>query len=64
MLSSPRVVCHHNDCLAVIAIESTQQAKNLIGCGPVQITGGFVANQKIGIRHQRPGNRNTLLLTT
>ena len=40
-----RIVCHHNDRLSVIPIESAEQLKNLIARLPIQIARRLVAEQ-------------------
>src|SRR4029077_1504300 len=57
-----RVVRHHDDRLAVLAVEYLQQSQDLIGGLAVEITGRLIAHQQLRVRHQRPRDRDALLL--
>ena len=56
------VVGDHDDALAVFAIQDLQQMQHLVGGFAVQIAGGLVAHQKLGIRDQRARDGDALRL--
>ena len=61
-LGSPRIVCHHHDGLAVLAVERLQQVEDLVTRFPIEVAGGFVAEQQRRIRDDGAGDADALLL--
>src|SRR5207248_612212 len=57
-----RIVGHHDDRLAVLAIQHLQQTENLISRLAIEIARGLIAYQQLGIRHQGACDRDALLL--
>ena len=53
----------HDDRLSVIAVERLQQIENFVTGLAVEIASGFVAEEKGGVRHDRTGNADALLLS-
>src|ERR1700722_9123027 len=59
-----RVMGDHDDALAMVAIQHLQQMQHIIGGFSVEISGGFVADQKSRISDQRARDGNALRLTS
>src|SRR5713226_10579495 len=57
-----RVVRDHHDRLAEAAVELAQQGQDILGRGRVEVPGWFVCHDDRWIRHDRPRDRNALLL--
>ena len=53
---------HHDDGLAVLAIEDLQEIEDLFGVVAVEVAGGLVAHQDGRIGDDGPGDGHTLLL--
>src|SRR5688572_22939798 len=62
-LGGMRIMRDHDDRLSVIAIERLQQIENLVTGLAVEIASGFVAEEKRGVRYDRTGNADALLLS-
>src|SRR5688572_26797145 len=62
VLRGLRIVRDHHDGLAVFAVERLQQAEDFLRRGAVQVTGGLVADQKRGVRHDGARDGHALLL--
>ena len=63
VLGRLRIVRHHDDRLALRAIQRLQQVHDLLGAAPVEIARRLVAHQQRRIRDQRARDRDALLLT-
>src|SRR5688500_18593201 len=57
-----RVVGHHHDGLAVLAVEDLQQSQDLVRRPAVEVAGRLVADQDGRVRHERARNRDALFL--
>src|SRR5688572_10674849 len=57
-----RVVRHHHDGLAVLAVQDLQQAQDLVRRLAVEVASRLVADQQRGVRDQRACYRDALLL--
>ena len=57
-----RIVGHHDNGFAMVAIQRLEEIEDFISRFAIQVTGGFVAKQKCGIRHNGSGNAYTLFL--
>src|SRR5215831_13818790 len=57
-----RIVCHHHDSLAELAVEDLQGGENLVGGGAVEIAGRLVAQEQLWIGYDCAGDRDALLL--
>src|SRR4249919_3427312 len=64
VLGGLRIVGHHDDRLAVVAVEHLQQAQDFLGRMPVEVAGGFVADQQGRVGHDRARDGHALLLAT
>ena len=61
-LRGGRIVGHHDDGLAEIAVEDLEHREDLVGAGAVEIAGRLVAQQELRIGDDRAGNGHALLL--
>ncbi len=61
-LGGARVVRHHHDGLAVIAIERLQEIENLVAGLAIEIAGRLVGEQQRGVGDNGAGNADALLL--
>src|SRR5688500_7073795 len=57
-----RVVRHHHDGLAMLAVEDLQQPQDLVRRPAVEVAGRLVADQDGRVRHQHTPDRDALLL--
>ena len=57
-----RIVRHHDDGLAVFAIQQRKQVEDLVGGVAVEVAGRFVADQQRRIGDERARDRDALLL--
>ena len=63
MRSTTRISCvMSDDGDAEAAVEVAQQFKDALGGGGVEGAGGLVAEQDLGVRGERPGDGDALLL--
>ena len=62
-LGSVRVVRHHDNRLAVVAVQRLQQIENFVARLAIEIARGLVAQEQRGIGDDRPGDADALLLT-
>ena len=57
-----RIVGHDDNRLAVLAVQELQQAEDLVRGLAVEVARGLVAHEQLGVRNQRPRDRDALLL--
>ena len=62
VLGGLRIVGHHDDGLAVFAIEHLQQAEHLLSRLAVEVAGWFITHQQAWIGNKGARDGNTLLL--
>ena len=53
---------HHHDGLAEVPVEELQDRQDLVGRGAVEVAGRLVAQQQLGVGHDRARDRDALLL--
>src|SRR5262249_53340933 len=63
LFSGLRVVRHHDDRLAELAVQAIEQAENFDGGDAVEIAGRLVGDDQRRVGDQRPRNRDALLLS-
>ena len=61
-LGGVRIVRHHHDRLAVIAVERLQQVENLVAGLAIEVAGRLVAEQQRRVGDDRAGDADALLL--
>ncbi len=54
---------HHDDGLAVLAVQNLQELQDVVGGLAIEVAGGLVAEQQRGIGHDRPRDGDALFLT-
>ncbi len=57
-----RVVGDHDDRLLELAVEDAELAEDLVGALAVEVAGRLVGDDQVGVGHDRPGDRDALLL--
>ena len=57
-----RIVGHHDDGLAMVAIEDAQEFEDLIAGLPIEVAGRLVTEQEHRIAHDRPRDPDALFL--
>ena len=63
VLGRLRIVRHHDDRLALRAIQRLQQVHDLLGAAPVEVARRLVAHEQRRIGDERARDRDSLLLT-
>ena len=63
MIRSARIVRHHDDGLAVLAVEKLQQPKDRLRRIPVEVARRLVADEQPRVRNDRARDRDPLLLS-
>jgi hypothetical protein len=58
----PRIVCHHEDGLAMLVRKLAQHRHNLIAAGTIKIACGFVCKHQQRPADHRPRDSESLLL--
>ena len=61
-LGGQGVVGDHDDRLVELAVELLEQLEDLAGAGAVEVAGGLVGDEQVGVGHDRPRDRHALLL--
>src|ERR1700722_2086417 len=59
-----RIMSHHDDRFAVLAIQTLQQVEDFVAGFAVEIAGRFIAKKEGGVGDDAAGDAHTLLFTT
>ena len=63
-LSQAAVVRDHQDGGVVVAAQGAQEFDDVLAGLLIEVSGGLIGEDQLGLVGQRPGNRHTLLLST